>query len=142
MTITFQKTEPPVEVDFREHILLVEDDDGTRVTLNALLQEEGFIVTEARNGAEALRLLLAGNKPSFLVTDLEMPEMDGSELIREVVDRGVEIKGVVLFSAASPEDERIHGVRSYVRKRLPFSFVCKGEGDILASLMDGIRMLI
>ncbi|MCM2324093.1 MAG: response regulator [Oligoflexia bacterium] len=126
----------------KEHILLVEDEEPIRLALSALLKEEGYLVTEACDGSGALRLLLSGFRPAFLITDLEMPRMNGEELIRVVVSQRIEIKAVILFSAASSTDPRIQRIRAAVGKLLPFSFVSKGEGDIVGSLIKGIRMLI
>ena len=61
----------------RLRILVVEDDLAIRETLCELLQEEGYAVAGASNGAEALRLLSEEGEPSLIVLDLMMPVMDG-----------------------------------------------------------------
>jgi CheY-like chemotaxis protein len=58
-------------------LLLVDDDFDIRETLAEVLTDEGFEVTAACNGLEALRLLRAGFRPSVIVLDLMMPVMDG-----------------------------------------------------------------
>ena len=64
-------------------ILLVDDEDGLRVTLAANLELEGFEVVEAINGANALELL---SKQPFdlLLTDIRMPGINGVDLFRKV----------------------------------------------------------
>ncbi|MGX9965539.1 hybrid sensor histidine kinase/response regulator [Roseomonas sp. F4] len=65
----------------RRRILLVEDDTLVRDFLAESLGEQGFPVVRASSGAGALALLAAGERPDVLVTDYEMPGMDGLALI-------------------------------------------------------------
>jgi signal transduction histidine kinase len=68
-----------LEAGHGEHVLLVEDDEGIRDSLGPLLEEEGYRVSFARNGREALEALAAGAEPALIVLDLRMPVMDGWE---------------------------------------------------------------
>ncbi len=70
----------------RPRILLVDDDPGLLDALAELLRNDGFLVTTARNGDEALRRLDAG-WPDLLIIDLLMPRVDGWALAREVKAR-------------------------------------------------------
>lgn len=65
----------------RLEVLLVEDDDDTRKYISDLLRDEGYEVTTAGDGLEALAYASVGAF-DVIVTDLRMPEMDGMELIR------------------------------------------------------------
>jgi CheY-like chemotaxis protein len=58
-------------------ILLVEDDYAIRETLADVLEGEGFQVSCASNGAEAMDRLAAERVPALIVLDLMMPVMDG-----------------------------------------------------------------
>lgn len=58
-------------------VLVVEDDLAIRQSLGEGLEEEGFDVWTAANGAEALALLRGGVRPSAILLDLMMPVMDG-----------------------------------------------------------------
>jgi len=58
-------------------LLLVEDDAGMQEVLRALLESEGYEVTTAVDGEEALDLLRDGTAPSLIVLDLMLPRMDG-----------------------------------------------------------------
>jgi len=62
-----------------EHILLVEDDRSIRVALQAILEDEGYAVTAADNGRQALERLRSSAAPDLIVLDLRMPVMDGWE---------------------------------------------------------------
>jgi CheY-like chemotaxis protein len=64
------------------HVLLVDDDRDVREMLAALLELEGYRVTVAVNGQEALALLQSGPPPSVILLDLLMPVMDGFEFRR------------------------------------------------------------
>ena len=65
-------------------ILIVEDDADNASALRDVLQDEGYVVTRANNGAEALRQLKTGQLPGLILLDLMMPEMDGSQLVKAV----------------------------------------------------------
>ena len=70
-------------------ILLIEDEERTRRSISMVLENEGFRVTEAANGLEALDVLMnrrgAGCESiDLLLTDIVMPEMTGLELIDRV----------------------------------------------------------
>jgi CheY-like chemotaxis protein len=63
--------------------LVVDDSMLIRYTVCRSLEERGFAVESATNGAEAL-LILERVHPDLIVTDMQMPQMSGSELITEL----------------------------------------------------------
>jgi CheY-like chemotaxis protein len=67
--------------------LIVDDSEGMRHYLGAILQECGFECLRAADGIEALRLAVPCSI-DLVITDLEMPRMDGFELIA-LVNRGL-----------------------------------------------------
>lgn len=69
-------------------VLIVEDSENSAATLEiALLAIPGLSVRLASSGVEALRILDSGAPVDAIVTDLNMPRMDGFELIRRVRGR-------------------------------------------------------
>ncbi len=68
-------------------ILLTDDDPAQRLLLQILLEQKGFFVHTAANGREALDILERDPAIRLLVTDLEMPEMDGFALIKALRQR-------------------------------------------------------
>jgi CheY-like chemotaxis protein len=59
-------------------ILLVDDDPDVRESIGEALEDEGYHVTSASNGKEALRLLKDDHlRPELILLDIMMPEMDG-----------------------------------------------------------------
>jgi CheY-like chemotaxis protein len=61
-------------------LLLVEDDEDTRVMMRRMLEREGWLVEEAENGRVALEKA-AQKAPELVLLDLLMPEMDGFQFI-------------------------------------------------------------
>lgn len=64
-------------------ILVVEDDASLRAVIRLVLEQAGYEITEAPNGAEALQLL-AHKAPDLMLVDARMPLMSGEELIQRV----------------------------------------------------------
>jgi CheY-like chemotaxis protein len=60
-----------------EKVLVVEDDDATRESLERFFEDHGYEVISAKNGSEALALLGAGERPALILLDLMLPVMDG-----------------------------------------------------------------
>jgi len=81
-------------------VLLVDDDGGWLGLLTDVLEGEGYTVAQAENGVVALRLLV-GFPASVIVTDLQMPEMDGEELLAKLVARDKTVPVIVITGEAS-----------------------------------------
>lgn len=65
-------------------IMLVDDSATILLSLSSILGKAGYSVEKASNAEEALEKFNAGAKIDLLLTDLNMPGMDGLDLIREV----------------------------------------------------------
>ena len=70
----------------KPRILVVDDETSIRESLGMLLVASGYDVAEAENGVSAV-LLLSRKVPDLIVTDLNMPNMSGIELISHVRSR-------------------------------------------------------
>lgn len=68
----------------KKSILVVEDDDGIRESLQDLLEQEGYQVFGAENGMKGLDILSNKNhsQPSLIILDLSMPLMNGCEFLK------------------------------------------------------------
>ena len=64
-------------------MLVVEDDDGVRRVLRRALEAEGHVVLEARSAEEGLRLATK-ERPELVITDLNLPGMNGDELVQRL----------------------------------------------------------
>ena len=92
------------------HILIADDEPLTRQSLYEILKIEGYKVTTARDGLEALGLI-EKLLPEIVISDMKMPGMDGLQLVKEIKSRGLEIP-VILITGKSP-----NMVRSQTRAR-------------------------
>ena len=74
---------PPADEDpgSGRWILVVDDDEATRVALEEVLIDEGYRVRTAQHGQHALEILRARKPPALVVVDMMMPVMDGWGLI-------------------------------------------------------------
>lgn len=64
-------------------VLLVDDSPTMLMSISAVLTKAGLAVQTAADGREALDRLTAGLRPDLLITDVNMPRMDGITLVRE-----------------------------------------------------------
>ena len=113
--------------DFEGASILVADDDRVvRRIVVAKLHGLGYEVTDVEDGQEALDILEDGEIPDLLITDSNMPRMNGPQLVRAVRDSGdsalVKLP-IIMLTARQSEQDIIEGLNSglddYVIK--PFS---------------------
>jgi diguanylate cyclase len=90
-------------------ILTIEDDQGIRMCFVAFLEDLGFDVYEAENGARGLELFDI-EQPDLVLTDLNMPVMDGYGVVSGIKERNPEIP-VVVISGAGAVNDAIEAVR-------------------------------
>jgi len=76
-------------------ILMVDDELDMRLVLSAMLKKEGFEVSAAANGREALQILQS-SKTAAVITDLKMPDIDGMELLTRISERYPEIPVIMI----------------------------------------------
>lgn len=88
-----------------QHVLIVEDSPVYRRLLSRMLAQWGYIVSEAENGLAALEIL-ASQPVSMVISDWEMPEMDGLTLCREIRSRqfGHYVYLILLTAREDPGD--------------------------------------
>jgi two-component system, cell cycle sensor histidine kinase and response regulator CckA len=82
-------------------ILLVEDEDAVRLFSARALRNKGYKVVEAKSGEAALELISADSaNVDLLITDVVMPQMDGTTLIKHVRERLPEMKVICISGYA------------------------------------------
>jgi DNA-binding response OmpR family regulator len=108
------------ESPMNPRVLVIDDEPDVRSLLCELLADRGYLVEEARDGADGLRVLY-DKRPDLVLLDLAMPQMDGwrtLERIRELSD-----VPVLILTSRAGELEKVRGLRAgaddYVVK--PFS---------------------
>ncbi len=103
------------------HVLLVDDSPSFRNMLTPLLQVAGYTVTSVEDAGQALELREHGESFDVIISDIEMPGMDGFDFAEEVKRDGLwqETPILALSSHASPSDfqrGREAGFNDYVAK--------------------------
>jgi CheY-like chemotaxis protein len=104
-------------------LLIVDDDEGARSRLRRVLERQRWRVAEATDGRAALAALVK-TPPQLILLDLQMPEMDGFEFVRELrlLPAGRSIPVVILSGKDLTSEERIR-LQAYgtkiVRKSAP-----------------------
>jgi two-component system response regulator MprA len=88
-------------------ILLVEDDQELRAVVRRSLEEEGFAVSSAGSGAEAVRQISA-EAPDALVIDVGLPDTDGRDLCQALRAQGIQ-SPVVFLTARDALTDRLAG---------------------------------
>ena len=85
-----------------KEIMVVDDEAGIRALLSDALMQEGYIVTLAENGMDSLHQMVK-HRYDLLITDINMPKLNGLELIRMMKKRGRREK-VILISGEPVDD--------------------------------------
>src|SRR5687768_6930399 len=95
-----------MSTEVKNRILLVEDDVDTRYALTMLFELEGFEVIPAGDGQEAY-FLATSKQPDLIVTDINMPRINGPELIR-LIKRDGKLAGVPIVAMSAVEKQQLN----------------------------------
>jgi len=107
MALTGRRTRP---------VLIVDDDREILAAEREVLAEHGVRVSEAHDGAEALRAIDI-EPPAMIVLDVQMPGIDGPTFARELRTRLRHVPLVILTAAADPKHEADRcNAEAYLRK--------------------------
>jgi CheY-like chemotaxis protein len=103
-------------------ILLVEDHPGLRADMAAFLEEEGYAVTPAANGVDALLILQHGSPPDLILLDLMLPLMSGWDLSAELArdEKLARIPVVILSGVVDAQEAALLRVDPENCVRKPF----------------------
>jgi DNA-binding response OmpR family regulator len=123
--------------DIKDKILLVEDEEDTKMVLTRLLRKSGYEVETAKNGYEALEVLKRF-KPHIILADWTMPEMDGVELLN-ILRNKEEYKSIyyIILTARATLRDKIEGLDTGAD-----DFLVKptDNQELLARIRAGIRI--
>ena len=101
------------------NILLAEDERTLAMIIQDTLDGQGFHVTVASDGEEALRLY-AANKPDVIVADVMMPRLDGFELVRRIRKHDP-LTPVIFLTARSAVNDVVHGFEMGAKQATRFT---------------------
>lgn len=88
---------------FKNHVLIVDDEQIMRESLSEWLEADEFQVSTAANGMEALRLI-DEKQPNAAVIDIKMPGMDGVTLLRKIKDKNPEMPVIIITAFATVDN--------------------------------------
>jgi twitching motility two-component system response regulator PilH len=107
----------------KRHVLVVDDSPTDRQLVTTLLLREGYVVTTAIDGEDALEKI-AAERPPLIVLDIILPKMNGYQVLRQLkaTPETRDIK-VILVSSKSQESDRFWGLKQgaddYIAKPYP-----------------------
>ena len=123
-------------------ILIAEDNDDVAMLICNMLRDEGYSVSRAVDGQEALEMLRE-ELPDMLITDIAMPRMDGLELMRIVrADETMCCLPIVVVSARVEDHERLEGISAGAEVYLAKPFINEELLLIVNKLLEQRRRLI
>ncbi|TMC30148.1 MAG: response regulator, partial [Chloroflexi bacterium] len=119
-----------------EKILCVDDEDAIRKLCTVYLAKRGYLVEAVANGVEALRLVETKGPPDLVVTDVNMPLMNGLELVKRLrEDRRTARTPIIVLSAAKQEQDILagysHGADDYIGKPIDLAVLAAKIETIL-----------
>ena len=126
------------------HILIAEDDDLVRSMLKTTLESEGYVVTVARDGEEAISILHS-YPAALVVTDILMPHKEGLETIIEArkMIPGIKIIAISGGGRVSPniylENATVLGADRIFVKPIDQSELLSAISELLAEKADASR---
>ena len=82
-------------------ILIVEDNHVLAILLKAMLEDEGYLVSLAKDGKEGYFAFLLF-KPDLILTDIQMPEQNGLELMERIRWHDPKVKTIYMSGDLSP----------------------------------------
>ncbi len=115
-------TERPHNGHNADTVLIVEDDAATRRLYKFLLSNGGYVVLEAEDGVAAVEVLQR-HRCDLVITDMNMPRMDGLDLIRTIRRDFGDIYVILITAFGTPDTQKQAmrlGANDYLAK--PFDF--------------------
>ncbi len=142
LSVPFRLTEPQKEEerthDFRgKRVLLAEDNDLNQEIAVSMLEDRGFVVDTAKDGAEAVKKIEAEEPYDAILMDIQMPNMDGYEAtkrIRAMKDSAKASTPIIAMTANAFEEDRKRaleaGMNYHIAKPVNMDILEKALADI------------
>jgi two-component system cell cycle response regulator CpdR len=115
-------------------ILLADDDAAARDLVHRALASDGHDVIATHDGAEALERLQAGGAFDLLISDVQMPGVDGIELIEKAVAVAPKMR-VILMSGFAGELDRAKHLRSKIAREISKPFTLEQVRTVVRSVL-------
>jgi DNA-binding NarL/FixJ family response regulator len=122
-------------------ILVVEDDEGTRLSLQDYLELEGYSVVTAEDGWKALHIVNPC-QPQVVITDISMPRIDGYAFLKSLRQQPVwRLLPVIFLTARTATQERVQGYQVGCDVYLEKPFELEEIGAIVKNLMARSQLI-
>lgn len=115
------------------NILIIDDDNQLRSMLRQMLERDGYVVFDAKDGNEGLEIF---NKEKFnlVITDMLMPEKDGVETTAELLIQDPDIKIIGLTGGGVEGFDFLHQAKHYgIHRTLSKPF---GKNEMLTTVRE------
>jgi DNA-binding NtrC family response regulator len=102
----------------RPRILIVDDDEGIRTVLAAVLEEKGYTVDTAENGKEAIEKTQT-NLYNLALIDIRLPDMEGTQVLAKMKDTTPKMRKIIItgFPSVQNSVEALNkGAHAYIMK--------------------------
>ena len=107
-------------------VLLVDDEPGVRVVARLGLKQAGYVVLEAADGAQAIRLSEAHPGPiHLLLTDLHLPSLSGEQVAAAVRARYPEVRVILTSGETDAQVDRVPGAAFLSKPFTPSTLAAK-----------------
>jgi len=121
----------------QKHILIAEDDNAMQTSLTFILEDEGYEVSSVSNGKAAFEEIQSSFKKGemfdLLITDIQMPELNGLQLIKSISQAGISLP-IIVITGYGDKQTLIELIRLGCDDFLPKPFepddVCKKVQEI------------
>ncbi len=118
-------------------VLIVDDDRSARFAIQGVLEREGYIISEADNGRNAVMHCMK-HMPELILMDAMMPEMDGFEACKNILDIRADRPPLVLMITALHDEESIEkafsaGASDFIPKPVNLTLLQKRVSRLLQS---------
>lgn len=123
----------------KKKILIVDDEESMRHVLSEMLTQEGYAVECASDGAAALKIL-AEEEYDFVLSDIRMPQMDGTELLDQILKKNIPTT-VVLMSAFGDVTTALDAIKRGAYDYIPKPFKSDEIILTLKKAEEHIRLL-
>ena len=120
-------------------VLVVDDSPLDRKIVGGIVEAEGMTATYAENGRDALDKL-AEEKADIVLADLQMPVMDGLELVREVKERYPSTP-VILVTRAGSEEIAVEALRTGASSYVPKRNLKRDLGRVFETVLSAMETL-
>ncbi len=135
MVLTNQKGEDHMP----KRLLVVDDDPGLLLAVSETLRAEGFEVTTARRGADAM-ISVAERVPDLIITDIRMPGMSGYQLVHNLRSNArTRLVPIVFLTAKDSSEDRVTGFRTGVDAYITKPFEPDELVAIVVNILERVR---